>query len=403
MSGQPLNSCKKAIKHVINHLEPDDKVSLVVYDDHVDTIFTRQCLADYDNLVHVIDEITDRGFTNISGALSKAAEILNEGGTPSDPQGEPPQYQKIIFLFSDGEANKGITNIDDLGKLMTKWVEVDGIHLSSFGIGTQYNEKWMRSIARGGEGNYFFIDNVESIPGLVEKGLSGFTTIIGTHVNFKVRGINDHLLTSLQNDKSTETISNGKTLPYIRSLGLYQFMTTVEVNAVSRGVQYFQPVLEATLTFTPAQGLEDLSPKKIGLEMGFSEEVQLDHMEKNGDVVCYQTIGKCAEINHQVDRAMKGRRPSDAICLKKDIIAQYEAVKDLDQFGVIGAMLVREKKILDLLEKEGVTKKSTKTQEYTCNYGYGCTTSVNKSAWESAKKNCVEEDCDMGYELFEST
>jgi len=397
MRGQPLESCKKAVKLVMSQLGNEDKGSFVVYDDSVDVIFTRKTLSDYDSVTSLIDSVTDRGWTNISGGLQKAADILNT----VENEEAPDHYQKLVFLFSDGEANRGITELDDLGKHMAKWVDKDGIRFSSFGIGLSYNEKWMRSIARGGEGNYFFIDNVNEVTSLVEKGLSGFTQLVGNHVNFKAKGVNGHFLTSLQGDKTTETLMNGKTLPYLRSLGLYQFLTTVEINGVPRGEDYEQEILDAVLSFNALPGLEHLSPQKTTVVVKFSDDVQFDNLKKNGDVVCYQVIGECAELNHKVDDALKEYRANDAINLKKQIVARYQEVLPLDQFGVIGALMEREKKTLASLEEEGLSSRTTKNQEYTASYGYSCTTTVKKNAWEKKKANeSMEEDGDMGYGLF---
>jgi len=112
MRGQPLESCKKAVKLVMSQLGNEDKGSFVVYDDSVDVIFTRKTLSDYDSVTSLIDSVTDRGWTNISGGLQKAADILNT----VENEEAPDHYQKLVFLFSDGEANRGITELDDLGR-----------------------------------------------------------------------------------------------------------------------------------------------------------------------------------------------------------------------------------------------------------------------------------------------
>lgn len=397
MAGDPLKNCKKAVKQVINQLEPTDRVSFVVYDDSVDVVFTRKSVDDYKTLEGLIDNVQDRGWTNISGGLTKAADILNAYEANESKE----TYQRLVFLFSDGEANRGITNLDDLGSHMAKWVDKDGLRFSSFGIGVQYNEKWMRSIARGGEGQYFFIDNVENVPNLVDKCLSAFTQVVGEHANIRLRGMNTHLLTSLQNDKSVETLLNGRTAPYLRSLGMYQYLSTIKLRGTRTESECEENVMECDLTFTPVKGLEYSLPLKNKLKLTFVSDLKTDQLEKNPEVVCYLTVGECAELNQKVDDAMKRYNKAEAIKFKKEIIAKYEAVQKYDQYGVIGAMLERDRKALAILEKEGVTESSSKMQNYSCGYAYNVTSCSEKSAWEANKSNDVEEECDMGMALFD--
>ena len=391
MGGNPLNYCKKAIKHVMTQLEETDHVSLVAYDDQVDTIFEREAceFKNFNRLSELIDNVTDRGYTNISGGLTRAAEILNKESKDS-------VHQKIVFLFSDGVANRGLTNIDALGALMSQWVDNDKIRFSSFGIGTEYNEKWMRSIARGGEGNYFFIDNVKNIPDIVEKGLMGFTKVIGNHVNFAVKGLNGHSVVSLQNDTTPETLLNGRNLPYLRSLGLYQFLAKIKVEGIPTVTQ---EVCECFLTFQPIAGLESLSPQKASVAIDFVANV--NHIrEANLEVLCYLMINECAELNHKVDEAVKRFEAQEAITLKKQIIEKYESVLPYDRFGVIGALLENEKYTLLVLQREGLSSRSCKTQENNSSMGYCQTSTDTKSKWETKKAVKTAADADLGYTLF---
>ena len=391
MAGAPLENSKHAIKHALTLLEPDDKVSLVVYDHEVSTVFENKSPMD-ETLISLINGIKEGGWTNISGGLIKATEILNREES----------YQKIVFLFSDGQSNRGITDLDSLGTLLTQWVDRDKIRFSAFGIGTSYDEKWMRSIARGGEGSYFFIDRMDDIHNIVEKGLSGFTQVIGNMANLKIHGTNGNFLISFQGDKTLETLSNGKTLPYLRNLGLYEFITMIEI---SGSLSKQCPVVEYQFAFQAIEGLEKWASQKGTLSLEFCDDLNYNYdydlCHKNPDVVCCLMISQCAEINHKVDIAMKIHDISEVVLLKKEIIAKYESVLSLDKMGSIGALLEREKKTLKIIEKEGVTERACKSQEYNTSYGYNATATAAKCNWEKTKMVQVEEDSDMGFSLFD--
>lgn len=400
MGGTPLKNCKQAIKHLIAQLDTEDLVSLVIYDDAVETIFKEKKVSDLVALTRLIDEIKERGWTNISGGLEEATKILNQCKIAKD-------HQKLVFLFSDGVANKGIVNLDDLGSQMTQWVEKDQIRFSSYGIGSDYNETWMRSIARGGEGNYFFIDKTENIASDVEKGLAGFTAIIGEQANFKLKGLNGHVLTSFQGDKSLETLMSGQTLPSLRSLGLYQFISTIEIGA--RNNAESEQVLEYQLTLNPIKGLEKLASTQGHITIRFTPDLEVSQLEKNAEVVCYLVILECAEINLKVDEAIKRHTKDEAIKLKKDIIAKYAAVLASDKFGVVGALLEKEKTALEIMIKDGVNSaRSVKFQNCCSSMGYqsigaaaGGAVSVKLEKWESKKSKKIVQDNDAGFTLFD--
>jgi uncharacterized protein YegL len=379
MAGVPLRDCKQAIKHLISQLDGEDVVSLVIYDDAVDTIFKEKKASDLMSLTPQIDEIKERGWTNISGGLQEAAKILNESTTAKN-------HQKLVFLFSDGVANKGIVNLDDLGSQMTQWVEKDQIRFSSYGIGSDYNETWMRSIARGGEGNYFFIDKTENIASYVEKGLAGFTSIIGEQANFNVKGLNGHVLTSFQGDKSMETFELG-----------------ARNNAES------EDVLEYNLKFNPIKGLENLASTQGHMNIRFVPNLQVKDLEKDPEVACYLVITECGHLNLKVDEAIKKSDKVEAIKIKKEIIAKYEAVLELDKLGIIGAMVEKEKKALEMMIKEGVeSAKSVKFQNCCSSMAYqsmgaaaGGAVSTRESNWEKKKSKKVVQDNDAGFSLFD--
>ncbi len=402
MAGRPLKDCKQAIKHLISQLDPVDRISLVIYDDTVETVFTEKSITDLDTLLPLINQITERGWTNISGALEQSANILNH------PIDVSTNYKKLVFLFSDGNTNRGITELDDLGHLMTQWVDKDGIRFSSYGIGSEYNETWMRSIARGGEGNYFFIDKTEFVSNYVEKGLSGFTSIIGNQVHFACKGVNGHALTSFQGDRTLETLMKGKNIQSLRSLGMYQFLSTIEIGARS-SQNNSENIMEYQLQFEPVKGLDTASLLMDHLLVQFVEDMTLDDTHKNPEVVCYLMINECGDLNLKVDHALKSHKTSEAIALKQEIITKYESVLSFDKYGIIGALLEKERTTLNSLQKEGASAKTVKFQNYSSSHAYysngsvaagNAPTSMRKSKWESNKSKAQDDDADASFSIF---
>lgn len=432
MEGKPLERSKKAIRQLIKKLGPNDLVSLVIYDNRVETVFVGKKATDYNNLVPMIEAVQHRDTTNISGGLEKATDILTGRVTTEHPPSVTAKaqyaiesltntilsslnvlanndktnpsvdtktqencgdkYQKLVFLFSDGVANAGITNLNKLGEKIVKWVETDNIRFNSFGIGNEYNEEWMKSIARGGEGVYYYIDDVEKIPEYVDKALNSYCAVIGQKANFQVSSIGENKVVSLQNDKTEATLTNGKNFPYLRCRGMYQYIANVIVKTGETSSK--NDIVNYKLTFNPVKGLENLSSCNGTVQITTDNDMKKEDMKKNPEVICYMTIQECGELNHKVDDAMKVGDLTDAILIKSQITAKYKNIAQLDQFGIIEALLEQEIKALLTFQREGLSNKSYKTQGSNTSYGYSATSSATVSNWEHKKTLMVEEDGD---------
>jgi len=59
------------------------------------------------------------------------------------------------FLFSDGLANEGITNHDEMNNLV-KSIYEKGIKIDTFGIGDDFDSQMMKNIAEYSSGEFFF-------------------------------------------------------------------------------------------------------------------------------------------------------------------------------------------------------------------------------------------------------
>ncbi len=244
--------------------------------------------------------------------------------------------------------------------------------------------------------------------------MAGFTSIIGEQANFNVKGMNGHVLTSFQGDKSMETLISGQTMPSLRSLGLYQFLSTFELGARNNaGSAHLsdesEDVLEYTLKFMPVKGLENLTPNTGRMNIRFVPNLQVSDLEKDPEVACYLVITECGSLNLKVDEAIKKHDKTEALKLKKEIIAKYEAVLGLDKLGVIGALVEKEKKALEMMIKEGIDgAKSVKFQNCCSSMAYQSmgaaaagATSTRESTWEKKKSTKVVQDNDAGFSLFD--
>lgn len=183
MRGEKLKWSKRAIRKIIKHLTPADKLHFIVYDRNVEVIFEDGDLTDKETLVNLVRKIRDKTTTNLSGGLQRAHDILKKNKDVS--------FSKRIFLFSDGQANEGITSEKGLFKLSDR-IRKDDIFISSFGIGNDFNEKVMTGIAEHAQGRYFFLEE-QTITKQVSKAIHGLLSQSGTNSILRLTPVNDQI------------------------------------------------------------------------------------------------------------------------------------------------------------------------------------------------------------------
>ena len=96
----------------------------------------------------MVNSLYPTNSTNLSGGLIKGINqiesVLNK------------DYLNRVVLLSDGLANAGITNISQINKISRRASE-NGISITTMGLGANYDENMLTSIAEYGAGNYYFI------------------------------------------------------------------------------------------------------------------------------------------------------------------------------------------------------------------------------------------------------
>jgi len=223
MRGDRLEFSKTAIKNIVEDLDVNDKLHFITFDNGVQTVFLDGDLARKPILLKQIADVRTGGSTNISGALTHAADAAlklegngmffksrknrplpgNGEGTVNCGEckaknfagykfcqscGKPPvasteesskQLAKRIFLFSDGQANQGLRNRADLACLAEEICGA-GASITCFGLGKDFNEDVLTDISKNGQGAFFFIETSKRIPEIVADALGGVKALVGT-------------------------------------------------------------------------------------------------------------------------------------------------------------------------------------------------------------------------------
>ena len=180
MSGDKLRYVKKAVEFVIQNLNPGDYLSIVQYDDQVQVLSPSAPVTDKSALLRLVASIREGGSTNLSGGMLEGfnqVKITRKEG-----------YVNRVLLLTDGLANVGITDPSQLYNIVQRQLQENGIGLSTFGVGADYNEELLLQLAERGGANYYFIETPDQIPQLFARELQGLLSVVAQnamlHITF---------------------------------------------------------------------------------------------------------------------------------------------------------------------------------------------------------------------------
>ncbi|MBN3951784.1 MAG: VWA domain-containing protein [Nostoc sp. NMS7] len=173
MAGAPLHHALKAAEAVVDQLEPDDILSVVVYDDEVDSVVPPQAVTNKAALKNSIHKVRAGGITNLSGGWLKGCEHVK---TRLDPQ-------KInrVLLLTDGHANMGIQDPKILTATSGQKAE-EGIITTTLGFAQGFNEDLLIGMARAATGNFYFIQSIDEATEVFSIELDSLRAVVGQNL-----------------------------------------------------------------------------------------------------------------------------------------------------------------------------------------------------------------------------
>lgn len=186
---------KKSFLALLDNLDEEDTVSIVTYASGVETVLDRVKCDDKDTIRDAIENLEAGGGTYGEGGIQRAYEIAERGFIEGG--------NNRVILATDGDLNIGISEPDQLEKLITEKKET-GIYLSVLGYGMyNYRDDNMERLADCGNGNYAYIDSLlEAKKVLVEEMGSTLLTVaddVKLQVEFNPDKVNSYRLIGYEN------------------------------------------------------------------------------------------------------------------------------------------------------------------------------------------------------------
>ena len=205
MAGAPLYHALKAAESVIDQLTREDTLSIVVYDDKVDTIAPPQPVTDKATLKQTIyQNVRAGGITNLSGGWLQGCEAVKQ-------QFDPQKINRVLLL-TDGLANMGITDPNVLIPTSQQKAE-EGIITTTLGFAQGFNEDLLIGMARAANGNFYFIQNVDEAEEVFSIELDSLRAVVGQNLIVTLELVSGvQLLDTLSLARVTQTDQNQATI-----------------------------------------------------------------------------------------------------------------------------------------------------------------------------------------------
>lgn len=151
-SSNKLPLLKKSLKLLLNELSGHDRVAIVAYASAAGLVCPSTPASDRERIIQSLDRLQAGGSTAGGQGIKLAYKIAGENLIKNG--------NNRVILATDGDFNIGVSSTGDLVRLIEE-KRKENIYLTICGFGMgNYKDSRMEAISNAGNGNYFYIDNI---------------------------------------------------------------------------------------------------------------------------------------------------------------------------------------------------------------------------------------------------
>lgn len=190
MAGQPLYEAKSAASMMIECMTPNDRISVVTYDSKAEVVVPSTFCSNKSDIIRAIQQIRDGGTTALhEGWLLGAEQIARFKSGKSINR---------VLLLSDGNANVGLCDSGQIRAQCERLADT-GISTSTYGLGLNFNEDLMISMASGGLGQGYYGETAQDLADPFNEEFELLLNTIATNLTLTAETPN-HVSLELKND-----------------------------------------------------------------------------------------------------------------------------------------------------------------------------------------------------------
>jgi Ca-activated chloride channel family protein len=175
MGGEPLTNLKEAVKLVLDRMQPHDVVSIVLFEERAQVLVPSQPVNNVPHLKSLVDGVQEAGGTRMSeGMRLGLAEVQKNL-----------QANRVnrILLFTDGQTWEDESQCAALAAQAGNM----GVPIIALGLGLEWNDRLLDSIAQVSGGAPGYIDQPSRIADVFSQALRSMQATVVTNAHLTLR------------------------------------------------------------------------------------------------------------------------------------------------------------------------------------------------------------------------
>ena len=324
----------QAAHMLVDRMGPRDILSIVAYDDGVRVPVTARRVRDRQLFHRAIDQLYPGGRTHLSGGLEEGFRQVRKNLKRG--------YVSRVILLSDGLANVGVTDNGQLRRRASLMYE-DGVSVSTFGMGLDFDEDLLTSIACGAGGTYYYISRPGDILAALDREFRRASDTVVSGVRIVIKPMSGCRLESIPGH--SWNMEDGAAVIGLGDLGAGQSRTLLAQISV------------------PADTLGELTAAEVSVR--YRDALTGEAGKKEALPVRLGVVGDPRVHRENLDAEVSGSR-----AVIESSALMNEAAKRVDEGDKTGAILVI-RKALGTLESapqsRAVKSEAQRVRDYSAN------------------------------------
>ena len=272
MEGEKMIRAREAAMFCVDQMLPSDRLSVVTFDDRIDVLFPSEFVTNKQSMKDLIARVTARGSTAlheawVRGGLTVSERMLDQG------------INRVV-LITDGLANVGITNTDEI-VTQAMGLYQRSVSTSTIGIGADFNEDLLMPMAQSGGGNAWHVVEPNDMQQIFQVELEGLIAQFAHTVSLSLIPADGVRIVDVLNDFDlTET--GRYRLPNLQAGSPLDIVVQLKVGTEKAGTQ--MRLLDLRLGFTP-QDAKNAEVLKQAHTVEFAKRAEVEGSPTNEEVI----------------------------------------------------------------------------------------------------------------------
>ena len=213
MQGPKIMLLIDTLKYLVDLLGENDRISIVRFSSQGARLLPLKRVSEVNKpeILKVLNSLVASGGTDITDGMRHAVRIINER-----------KYRNpvtSVFLLSDGLDGGAVQGVRNL--LNTEQPK-DNFTIHSFGYGSDHDPNLMSTIAKYKDGNFYFVEKLETVDECFVDAIGGLISVVGQDVTITIQGVKSDVFPTLRIKKAFGGADLWKTIDGAYSTGISQ-------------------------------------------------------------------------------------------------------------------------------------------------------------------------------------